>query len=178
MRFVVEDGTGLPLANAFINVQYVDNYAEEMGRSDLWESLFDANGDSMTQEAIYLKKQQAIIQASRWLSANYIWLGTIANAQQGLAFPRNGIRNYPEPAFPYQIKEATASAAIRVMSGTILAKDAGRGGKIKSVKAGPVAVVYDDNAPTGTIYTEIENLIRELAVGLGGTEFITTGVRI
>jgi len=178
MKFIVEDGTGLPLANAFIPVSFVDEYAEEMGKADVWGVAFDSEGLPLPADQLEKRKQQAIIQASRWISGNFVWKGTPCSPSQGLAFPRDAITEGAIRQFPFVVREATASAAIRVFSGVILNKDSARGGAIKRVKAGPVEVEYADNAPTDTIYTEIENMLRDLALGLGGTEFITTAVRI
>ncbi len=178
MKFIVEDGTGIPLANSFVDVDFIDTYAQEMGKDDKWGVAFDSEGLPLTFDAIQKKKQQAAIQGSRWLSSTYTWRGQQLTAHQGLAFPRINIQDTAQPPLPYIIREAAASLAIRIFSGVDLNKDAIRGGLIKSVKAGPVAVEYAANAPSGTLYTEIENMIKALAVGLGGTEFITTTVRI
>lgn len=175
MRFIVEDGTGLPLSNAFVDVHFVDQYSQEMGKESIWGVLFNEEGLPETLEKIDMKKKQAIVQASRWLGNTFYWKGKKIDIKQGLAFPRE-IDN--EKVMPYEVKEATASAAIRIFAGEVLTKDESRGGLIKSVKAGPVAVTYADSAPSGKQYKEIEDMIKEFAYGIGGAEFITTSMRI
>ena len=52
MKFIVEDGTGIPLANSFVDVDFIDTYAQEMGKDDKWGVAFDSEGLPLTFDAI------------------------------------------------------------------------------------------------------------------------------
>lgn len=174
MKFVVEDGTGLPLANAFVSIFFTDDYAEEMSNL-LWGHSFDDDGNPLTAEQEELKKQRSIIQASRYISAQYVWLGNQLKENQGLCFPRVDCPVEGDAVtFPYAIQQATAMLAMQVYAGANLFTSLDRGGLIKEVRVAVVDVKYADNAPAGRTYPAVEALIRPYARGLAGTNYITT----
>ena len=80
MTLVVEDGTGLANANAFISQAYMDDYATSRELND-W--LNGANDP-----------EAAIIRATDAFSNGYIWKGSrLRGRQQALAWPRTDVED-------------------------------------------------------------------------------------
>lgn len=77
MVLVVENGTGLSNANAYVSVAFVDAYAT-LHNSATWQ------GNAAQKEA-------AIIQATQYIDAKYSFDGSILVTAQSLAFPRTNI---------------------------------------------------------------------------------------
>ena len=174
MTFTVEDGTGLEDANALVTVAFVDTFAEEMGRdaASLTDGWGNTNAGILDEDLVILKKKQAIIAASRWLSSAYQWINKPSTTNQALAWPQS-----IEPdafAFPHAVKLAVSAAAIRIYQGINMAPDLARGGDIASEKVGPIAITYSDNASSETTYTEIDSYLRAYALSGSSTTFILT----
>lgn len=163
MKFVVEDGTGLSLANSFCDVYFADTFCEENGITTWGSSA------SLTTEEIKIKKEQALIAASRWMSVTYSWKGLKYHNFQVLAFPRTGIDGSPVVIFPVEVKQATILAAVRIYAGKTLSPDLIHGGAQSSVKAGPVAIAYNVFASPNTVYKEIDDLVAPYSYGGTGS---------
>ena len=126
IQFVVEDGTGLANANAFISLEYALQHWVNTGRGSF--DLVEAQNPEAA------KQKAAIIRASRWLSDSFQWAGYLkvyrsnTNQRQGLDWPRfyaayeDGdfvISDWSYWAYalvdsdsvPREIQEATAEAA-------------------------------------------------------------------
>lgn len=100
---VVEDGTGLPTANAFATVEEVDVILETNIHSP-WPNVIDED------------KAKVIIWASRILIERARWKGTRVSNTSGTPFPRSGLKDmdgvfYPDDAVPQPLKVATAILA-------------------------------------------------------------------
>ena len=99
---VVEDGTGLPTANAFASVETVDAILELNIHSN-WELAGE-------------NKEKLIGWATRLLNQHVRWFGTRKYETSGTPFPRSNLRNddggfYPDDAIPSELEEATAILA-------------------------------------------------------------------
>lgn len=102
MAFVVEDGTGLSNATAYVTVQFVDDYHAE---------LFNEGWSGSAEE-----KQAAILQATRYIDLTYSFLGFVVLKTQALSWPRSGIWTedlieVPDDVVPSQVQNATAELA-------------------------------------------------------------------
>lgn len=113
MAFTVEDGTGLASANAYISVEYADQYHAERGNAD-W---------SATDEV----KQQAIVKATDYIETRWgpRFRGTpeFIDTPQALAFPRLYINDRYGVAItgvPEVLQRATAELALRALGQALM----------------------------------------------------------
>ncbi|USM11591.1 head-tail connector [Citromicrobium phage vB_CbaS-RXM] len=103
VTLVVEDGTGLPTANAFASVEEVDAILEPNIHS-LWSGI-----DTEDKKKLIVWATMILIQRARWK-------GCRVSATSGTPFPRSGLRDqdrnfYPDDAIPQPLKVATALLA-------------------------------------------------------------------
>lgn len=112
MALIVEDGTGLTTANAYISVAFAQEY-HALRCNDAW------SGPPTELEA-------AIIRATEWLDRHYDFQGsrvvigdsgTPSVLPQALAWPREGVIHsdgiaVPWDAVPVEVQEATAELAL------------------------------------------------------------------
>ena len=115
MAFVAEDGTGLELANAFIDLAFFDAYHTDLGHD-------------FAVAATTLSKETAIVRASQFVEQRFRhrFKGRREKANQGLSWPRFGA--YDRDGFilsevPQQLKKAVAEYALRAISYGELAPD-------------------------------------------------------
>jgi len=124
VAFVVEDGTGLPNANAYCSVAFADAYMADRGRTDWAAATNDA-------------RQIAIIKATDFIDHNYKFVGVRETSTQALEWPRTCVYDElgePVETIPKEILEATAEYArialtleitafpTSELTGTVLAK--------------------------------------------------------
>lgn len=176
---IVEDGTGLSTAEAYISVADADAYFSKRGIST-WTGTDEAKEEVLRRAATYLDN-----------AYRGRWKGYRANETQALAWPRAaypgnavGVTDilYDADGFeittttvPTQVKHANAEAALVILGGTDLEASLARGGAVKRlrVKAGPVEreTEYTDGASPVTRYPVIEGLLRTLVTGQPGASF-------
>lgn len=109
MAIIVEDGTGLSTANAFIIIADADIYFSIAGNST-WGSAEDE------------PKQQAIIKATRYMEKRFSnrWRGLVMSSTQALSWPRNYV--YDElgkelsDQVPVEIANACAEYAVYALN--------------------------------------------------------------
>jgi len=150
MALVVEDGTGLTNANAFLSLADAKAYWDEraMAYSPYTDSVLEA----------------AIVRATDFLSDHYVWKGfklkerNDVDGEQSLAWPRDYVidRNgYDINAFsvPTEIEKATAELALYEAANPQGLKPIyePQGGVESMVRVGPITVQYDiqRSAPEG-----------------------------
>lgn len=134
---IVEDGTGLPNANAYISVEFADGYFSERNNT-AWEALQN--------------KEALIIRATDYLEAAYFdkWKGKPLKDDQSLAFPRDG------EGVPEKIKKAVCELALKANSGELMA-DIER--LTTREKVGSIEVEYAENADATTKYAYVLSLL-------------------
>lgn len=118
MAFTVEDGSGIPNANAYITVAYADTHHADRGNT-AWT-------DFTTTE-----RQSAIIRASEYIDKRFgrRFVGVKQLKEQGLEWPRldafdlDGFLMSGVDEVPRQIQKAAAEYAIRAAICFILAPD-------------------------------------------------------
>lgn len=144
MALIVEDGTGLPDAEAYISVADADAYHAARGNA-AWAAL--------TTPA----KEAALRLATDYMEAEYgpRWLGNRLTAEQALSWPRD-VEGVPEA-----VRRANAELAVRASAGPLLAD---QGPAVKQETVGPLSVTYADGARQSTRYVAVEALLR--AAGL------------
>ena len=127
MALIVEDGTGIRLADAYISQADATTYWGDRPHdpnSALWVNATSDN------------KNGAIVEATAFLDAKYNkhYKGVKAGSIQGREFPRTGSEDadgMPLPAMPKELTWATAELAVRALSAR-LSPDVETPGVIKS----------------------------------------------
>lgn len=105
IEFIVEDGTIVANSNAYVSVEEVDQYAENM-------RLTDWNTYSTTQ------KQSAIIEASQTIDLSFDFSGQTVDDDQSMDFPRDSCYDIKRKRFldsdeiPTFLKQAVSELAI------------------------------------------------------------------
>ena len=137
---IPEDGTGLVGANAYVSIEFADEYFSAR-KNEAWVGL-----DSAAKEA-------AIIKATDYLEAVYWgkWQGEKLKADQALAFPRKPF------GIPTKFKFAVCELAIKANSGELLS-DIER--LTTKEKVGSIEVEYSSSADPTTKYTYVCSLLK------------------
>lgn len=135
MAIEVEDGSGKSDAESYIDLAYLQAYA-------------DKRGISITGIA-----ESNIIKAMDYFESAYLFKGTKLKESQSLAFPRY-IDN--EVVYPVRIKNAICELAIKTMQNDLLADTTQ---KTKMEKVGDIEVQYDTNYSQDNQYNFVYNLI-------------------
>lgn len=125
--FIVEDGSGVDNANAYLEVTEADQIIENYGNPSDWSSASTA------------EKQNAIREATRYLDLNYTWDGYKVYEDQVLQWPRYEMYdeddNYmAEDEVPLRVRQACAYLASKVVAGDTLIKDQQDEGAVKRTK--------------------------------------------
>jgi len=106
ITLVVEDGTGLATANAYISVAYADAYHLDR---------FNEGWAGTTE-----KKESAILRATEYIDRVYLFQGSPINGDQALLFPRVGIVtddyvSIESDVVPDFLQRAAAEAAVGIL---------------------------------------------------------------
>ena len=137
---IPEDGTGLANANAYVSVEFADEYFSARG-NQTWAGLGSAD------------KEAAIIKATDYLEAAYFdkWQGERLKADQALSFPRSPF------GMPTKFKSAVCELAIKANAGELMS-DIER--LTTKEKVGSIEVEYAQNADPSTKYAYVASLLK------------------
>ena len=106
MALITEDGSGLPDANAYIDISYVSGYllGEQL---EAWEALSEPEQES------------AVIRSTRAVDTLYDWLGRRETPEQALSWPRSGVtfEGFEVGGVPAAVRKATAEAVGLALDG-------------------------------------------------------------
>lgn len=167
MSLVVENGTGLPDAEAYASVAQFRTRCGKLGRDVTSVSDDDA--------------EVALRLGAIYMLANYrmAWQGYRVNDIQSLDWPRyqvvridaiggyGGYANfYPFDSVPVEIQEANIDLAWRQSQAIELMPDIDR--LEKMVKVGPISVEYDLNSTPLVTFSEVENKLSSFLTASGG----------
>jgi hypothetical protein len=164
VTIVVEDGTGLPGANAYIDGTYVTGYFNEQ-RLTRWNNLTQPQQDT------------AIVGATQFIDLSYKWIGKKKKVEQGLNWPRVEA-NYPGSdtpidGVPEQVKKATAEAVWLLMeqgdtSGSLftMIEDA----QVKSEAIGALKQEFYEKKTSGSEESTRYDILNLLLAGLYGAK--------
>lgn len=170
MAFTVEDGTGVPDANAYIDTAFLVEYFAERGVT------FTEDDDA---------QKTWIVQATDYVGQVFGWrlIGTRMTATQGLHFPaygaitRSGVL-LEDDIVPLQMKRAVAEYARRARSGPLMPDptvDAtGFSVVTTKKKVGPIEKEFRVMGSSGPMlvrsYPQADTLLTDLLnAGYGGT---------
>ena len=137
---IPEDGTGLSNANAYVSVEFADEYFSARG-NQTWAGL--GNSD----------KEAAIIKATDYVEAVYFdkWQGEKLKTDQTLSFPRSPF------GIPAKFKSAVCELAIRANAGELMS-DVER--LTTKEKVGSIEVEYAQDADPATKYAYVASLLK------------------
>jgi hypothetical protein len=139
VALIVEDGTGVPGATSYIDVQYVRDFAAARGR------MVPVEDTPIEQSAVvamdYLASLEPRLKGQRSYDA------------QGQAFPRMyvriGDRTLPYNAVPEDIKKAQAELTLATLDGFDLMPTLD-GAEVKREKVGPLETEYVTGTSRGS----------------------------
>ena len=142
---IPEDGTGLSNANAYVSVEFADEYFSARGNG-AWAGLGSAD------------KEAAIIKATDYLEAVYFdkWQGERLKTDQALSFPRSRV-GWAAFGMPAKFKSAVCELAIRANAGELMS-DVER--LTTKEKVGSIEVEYAQNADPATKYAYVASLLK------------------
>ena len=144
MAFILEDGTGIAGANAYIDEAFADTYFTDRGVTE-WTG----------------NKQIAIIKATDYIEKRWgrLFKGIKLSATQGLQWPRTTAYDDRGDALtlvPVKLQQATAEYALRALSESLLVDPSTVGQVIRKkekVDSLEEETEYARSNPTGTATT-------------------------
>lgn len=142
MTLIVEDGTGLPNAEAYISVADADAYFEARGNMAWGDLALPAREAALRLGADYM----AQVYGPRWAGARL-------TDTQALDWPRC------REGVPAAVARANAELAARAASGPLLAD---QGPAVKSETVGPLSVTYADGARQSVRYAAVDAMLAPL----------------
>lgn len=145
MALVVEDGTGLPNAEAYASVAEADAY-------------FSARGNAVWAALDTSQKEAALRLGADYMGDVYgpRWCGERLTTTQALDWPRG------EEGVPAAVKRANMELAVRASAGPL---QADVGPAVKSETVDVISVTYADGARTGVVeYAAVDSAL--FAAGL------------
>lgn len=163
VNLIVEDGSGLPNANSYCDLDYALEYCTNKGYTS-WLSL------SETEQKVF------IIRGTEFVDNFYMWKGRKGKGSQALSFPRLDLYDddrYLINGIPDKLKRACLEAAfLNSTSGAdtlFTTKD--ENGAIKRQKVDSLEVEYFNNQQNETNmeavdYTTIYDILNKLLKGL------------
>lgn len=158
MAIVIEDGTGLADAEAYISVADADTYFAARANS-AWALLNTA------------AKEAALRLGADYMEAVYgeRWKGARVSMTQALSWPRDGVCvngfEVPDDVVPVAVARANAELAVRASAGTLLAD---QGAQVVSETVGPISVTYAEGARQYTRYAYVDGLLAAYFDGSAG----------
>ena len=142
MPLIIEDGTGVPNANSYVNVADLRAFADARGIS---VPSNDAEGDTAIE--------RALIAAMDYLQYVPCYQGAQTDSEQALEWPRTGVyfngSLYNSAAIPKQLKEAENRLAIEVLNGTVLMPNVVAADYVTEETVGPITTKYADPTKVG-----------------------------
>lgn len=163
ITLVVENGTGLPDANSYCDLDYAVEYCTMKGYTD-WLKL------SENQQKIF------IIRGTEFVDNFYTWKGIRHRQSQSMAFPRDNIYDddrYPVDGIPDKLKKACIEAAFlnASSSANTLFSTKDENGKVKKQKVDTLEVEYFNAEQSGLSaadvdYKTIYDILNKLLKGL------------
>ena len=163
IALVVENGTGLPDANSYCDLDFAIEYCTMKGYTD-WLKL------SENQQKIF------IIRGTEFVDNFYTWKGIRHKQSQSMAFPRDDIYDddrYPVDGIPDKLKKACIEAAFlnASSSANTLFSTKDENGKVKKQKVDTLEVEYFNAEQSGLSaadvdYKTIYDILNKLLKGL------------
>lgn len=152
MALVIEDGSGLPGAEAYVSVADADTYFAARGNA-AWAALETG------------AKEQALRAGADYLGSTYgeQWKGERVSAVQALDWPRKCVKangfKLDDDIVPVAVARANAEMAVRASAGELVAD---QGTQVTQETVGPITVAYALGARQGVKYAAVDGLLSAL----------------
>lgn len=149
MALVVEDGTGMDDAEAYITVADADTYFSGRGNT-AWAALGTP------------AKEAALRLGADYMEATYSqrWKGDRVSETQALSWPRDDVEvngfDVDNDAVPLAVARANAELAVRASAGDLLADQSAQ---VKQEVVGPISVTYQDSARQSVRYAIVDGML-------------------
>jgi len=168
MALTVEDGTVVAGADSYLSLAAADTYHSSHGSPTAWASATDP------------AKEAALRYATQWVDGKFQFLGSVADSDQVLDWPRQNVwddegRSVAADIVPQRVKDATAEMALAHI-GAALNASLARGGAVRREQVGPVAVEYMESANPETDFPYVRRLLAPLLNNFGGRNLTITRV--
>ncbi|WP_426269147.1 DnaT-like ssDNA-binding protein [Dyella kyungheensis] len=155
MSLLVEDGSGVAGAEAYISVADADAYFAARGNAD-WADL-----DTTAKEA-------ALRKGCDYMEGVYTWKGMRATKTQTLSWPRKCVVvdrvHVPSDRVPLAIARANAELAVRASAGDLSADE---GSQVTRETVGPITVEYAQGARQNPRYAAVDAMLSSYTLGGG-----------
>jgi hypothetical protein len=157
VALVVEDGTGVPDANTYVDSDIVENYF-------LGDRLARFNGLD--------DKDQVLVSATQLVDISYDWKGTRCGIDQGLAWPRDDVEfeGHVITGIPAAVKKAVCEAVWLAMTEKSLFSTKNHQVIIRERVEGAVDVSYAGPGDKGNNAITRFELLDKLLRGLFNTD--------
>src|SRR5689334_1390384 len=171
MALILEDGTAPDGANSYATEAMADDYFDARGNTTWTDSTDD--------------KEAALIRATAAIDAAYgsRFQGYRTNfREQDLQWPRTGAYDnegniIAGDEIPQELINATCEAAYRELTAVgSMMPDVERGGDIRLIKAGTVAIEYGPGASAYTTFTLIDSILAPI-LSAGNSEYSYRAMR-
>jgi hypothetical protein len=150
VAFIVENGTGIEDANAYVDEDYVKNYFM---------------GERLTMFSELEDKESVIVSATQLVDISYEWKGTRISIDQGLNWPRDSVEfeGHEIIGIPTALKKAVCEAVFIVMnSDDSLYSNDNQREVVKESVAGAISVEYAQSKDSATKYEVLDKILRGL----------------
>lgn len=158
MTLIVEDGSGMATAEAYVSVADATTRHTALGNA-AW------TGTDAAKEAAIRRATQYMEQAYRGR-----WKGTRLYRVQALSWPRYGAEVdgwcIPSTEVPRDVANACADLALRALSVDL---NADQGQAVKREKAGPLETEYADYSAPGTRFVAVDMALSAYLRGSGAS---------
>lgn len=149
MPLIVEDGTGLADADAYVSTAAFKTYCDDRGLS--YAGKTDAEID------------QRIRLATEYVDTINRYKGSRMKGTQSLQFPRLSLYDWggdEVSGLPLKVKQACSELALRALTGELY-EALDRGGMVASESVGEISVSYEQGAPRGRFFTAAMNMLQQ-----------------
>ena len=163
MALIVEDGSGLPDADSYVEVSYIDTYAASYGKAG-WSALTEP------------EKEIKARQATQFADNMYLNEFNPLKLDQRLAVPATNmsVRGNKISGVPVQLKDAIAELAVIAITTNLIEVQEARNAVQRTVKVGDVSKSETfANDGYRKVFHPVEMLLRPI---LGNTQKIGDGV--
>jgi hypothetical protein len=153
MALVVEDGTGLSTAEAYISVEDATTYFAARGNAT-WSGL-----------ASDTVREQLLRKAADYMEGAYRlrWKGVRNTETQALSWPRTDVVvddfDLATDEVPTLVARANAELAVRAAAGDLLGDASAQ---VVQETVGPISVTYAPGARQGTAYKAVDAMLQPL----------------
>lgn len=154
MALTLDATVGGSNSNSYISLAEAESYFESKVSKPGW--------DAAANDAA---KEVALVEATRWLDANYCWYAWPVSTTQALQWPRNSLldRNQisliPQDEIPKELKWATCEMANALLVGDRSADSDVETQGVTRIKAGSVELEFKDTVYAKPVPDVVVNLL-------------------